>query len=108
MIGLVRGWRRIVLCAVSAIVVFVADGGAGWTQTVGPVIDLPDATGVIRLFSAAGPIGLPHPFAEDFGTNGRTCVTCHLPADGMSITPAGARARFDASDGLEPLFRTND
>ena len=96
------------LIAVSALVVFLGGRGAGWTQTVGPVIDVPSETGVTRLLSAAGPVELPHPFGQSLGTNGRMCVTCHLPTEGMSITPPGVRARFDASDGLDPIFRTND
>ncbi len=42
------------------------------------------------------------------GVNGRRCVTCHQPEQNMTITPAGVRARFDATQGNDPLFRTND
>jgi cytochrome c peroxidase len=91
-----------------ALFVVLARGGAGWTETAGPIADLPSDTGLIRLFSASGPITLPHPFAQDFGTNGRMCVVCHDPTEGMSITPAGVRARFDDSSGFDPIFRTND
>ncbi|HMH52050.1 MAG TPA: hypothetical protein VK548_17575 [Candidatus Acidoferrum sp.] len=87
---------------------FLLYGGAGWTQTVGPIADVPSETGVTRIFSSAGPINLPHPFAQDFGTNGRMCVVCHMPTDGMSVTPANLRARFDATNGFDPIFRTND
>lgn len=106
--GIVDGRRRRVLCAVLALIVFLAHGGAGWTETVGPVADVPNESGVTRLFSAAGPIEVPHPFAQGFGTNDRTCLSCHDPADGMSITPASVRARFEASAGFDPIFRTND
>jgi cytochrome c peroxidase len=96
------------LCAALVLVVFLAHAGAGSAQTVGPIADVPSETGVTRIFSSAGPINLPHPFAQDFGTNGRMCVVCHMPTDGMSITPANVRARFDATNGFDPLFRTND
>jgi len=50
--------------------------------------------------------------ADDFnaplGTNGRGCATCHAAAQAMSLTPAGAQARFDATDGTDPLFRPVD
>lgn len=50
--------------------------------------------------------------ADDFnaplGTNGRGCATCHAAAQSMSLTPAGAQARFDATDGTDPLFRPVD
>ena len=42
------------------------------------------------------------------GTNGRTCNTCHLASSAWSITPADVRAKFNATGGLEPIFRTND
>jgi hypothetical protein len=109
MIASIIGFRRRAMVgAVSALVVLLARGGAGWTETAGPVFDVAGETGVTRLFSAAGAVDLPHPFGQSFGTNGRMCVTCHSPTDGMVITPASIRARFDASSGLDPIFRTND
>ena len=49
-----------------------------------------------------------NPFFQELGTNGRTCATCHQPAQGWSITPVELRDRFDRTDGLDPIFRTND
>jgi hypothetical protein len=51
---------------------------------------------------------LDNPFFQPLGTNGRRCVTCHRPAQAWSVTPAELRARFDRSNGLEPIFRSND
>jgi hypothetical protein len=96
------------VCSILALVVFLAQSGPGWTETVGPVFDAANEAGVTRLFSAAGPVTVPHPFGQALGTNGRMCVTCHSPFDGMSLTPAGVRARFEASNGLDPLFSAND
>jgi len=42
------------------------------------------------------------------GTNGRSCVTCHDPSAGWTITPVQIRARFEASHGTDPLFRPFD
>jgi cytochrome c peroxidase len=56
----------------------------------------------------AGPLDPGNPFGQPLGTNGRACVTCHQQAEGFGITPAGIQARFDASAGLDPIFRTND
>lgn len=68
----------------------------------------PDPTGEIRTFSTAGGIDLNNPFFQSLGTNGRTCVTCHQPSDGWSVTPAHVQARFDLDGGLDPIFSTND
>ncbi|WP_394845079.1 hypothetical protein LZC95_49505 [Pendulispora brunnea] len=51
-----------------------------------------------------------NPFFHDFGSNGRTCGTCHQEAFGWSITPEFAQSRpvddelfaFDGSDCLAP------
>jgi hypothetical protein len=96
------------LCALSALVLLLGRGGVAWTETVGPTFDASNETGMTRLFSAAGPIEIPHPFGQSLGNNGRMCVTCHSPFDGMSITPVNLRARFDATGGLDPIFQTID
>jgi hypothetical protein len=49
-----------------------------------------------------------NPFFLDLGINGRRCVTCHEPATNMTVTPDGLRARFAATRGRDPIFRTND
>ena len=49
-----------------------------------------------------------NPFFLDLGINGRRCVTCHQPNQNMTVTPAGIRARFVATAGTDPIFRTND
>jgi cytochrome c peroxidase len=65
-------------------------------------------SGVAATYSTDGPIDLRNPFFADMGTNGRACVTCHQPADGWTVTPAGIKARFEATNGTDPIFRTND
>lgn len=54
------------------------------------------------------PVSANHPFFRGLGTNRRTCATCHVPADGWSVTPASVQARFRSSRGLDAIFRTND
>src|SRR5205823_4190800 len=51
-----------------------------------------------------------NPFFHNFGTNGRTCGTCHVASLGWTITPSDVRGRkttdpifvFDGSDCLPP------
>ncbi len=47
-------------------------------------------------------------FFTSFGTNGRTCGSCHTPTDGWTVIPAHIQQRFDQTGGLDPIFRTND
>jgi hypothetical protein len=67
-----------------------------------------NATGFGDTFFASGGNDTSNPFFASLGTNGRSCVNCHRQDQGWSITPAGVKARFDATDGQDPLFRTND
>jgi hypothetical protein len=67
-----------------------------------------NATGAAQTHSTAGRIDRRNPFFQDLGTNGRTCFTCHRPESGWTVTPAGIRERFEATRGLDPIFRTND
>jgi cytochrome c peroxidase len=69
----------------------------------------PNATGAARVVSVNGaPIDENNPFFQNLGVNGRRCVTCHQPAAAMTITPPQIQQVFNASQGLDPLFRLND
>ncbi len=49
-----------------------------------------------------------NPFFRNLGANGRTCNSCHKLEDGMGISAARIQAIFNASNGLDPIFRIND
>ena len=83
-------------------------GFAGAPGKLPKKLAFPNATGVSETYSTNGAIDLANPFFQVLGTNGRACVTCHAPADGWSVTPQSLRARFDATGGTDPIFRTND
>jgi cytochrome c peroxidase len=79
-----------------------ADGSRSQLRT-------PDQSGILETVSSSTPvIDLGNPFFKDLGTNGRACVTCHVPDQAWSITPTDVRHRFDTSDGTDPIFRTVD
>jgi hypothetical protein len=75
-----------------------------------------DATGVFTTVSAHGFIDLNNEFFQDLGTNGRRCVSCHIPTVGWTITPKQLKTVFDQTDGgkfedglgLGAVFRTVD
>ena len=67
-----------------------------------------DPTGEIRTFNATGAIDLNSAFFQSIGSNGRSCNTCHQPDQGWSVTPQQIHARFNASNGTDPIFRPND
>jgi cytochrome c peroxidase len=68
----------------------------------------PDASGWLRTFTPAGTIDTGNPFFQSLGTNGRSCNSCHRQAQGWTVTPAELQQRFAVTQGLDPIFRTND
>jgi hypothetical protein len=79
-------------------------------------VPIPNATGLTATISTSGSIDLTNEFFQDLGTNGRRCVSCHLPTAGWTITPEQVQAIFQATKGgelddgvgLGAMFRTND
>ena len=65
-------------------------------------------SGIARTYNVKGAVDFDNPFFQSLGTNGRSCGSCHQPADGWTIVPAHVQARFEATDGEDPVFRTND
>src|SRR5512140_2801091 len=70
--------------------------------------EYPNPSGTSRSFSANGALDLSNPFFQSLGSNGRACISCHQPGQGWTVTPAGIQQRFDATGGLDPIFRPND
>jgi len=68
----------------------------------------PNASGILETFSTKGDLDLSGPFFQSLGTNGRACITCHLPDQGWTISAQGVQERFRSTNGLDPIFRTND
>jgi len=58
-----------------------------------------DKTGVFTTVSAHGSIDLNNEFFQDLGSNGRRCVSCHVPTVGWTITPRQLQSVFEATDG---------
>jgi cytochrome c peroxidase len=67
-----------------------------------------DSSGWLSSYTTAGKIDLKNPFFKSLGTNGRSCVTCHMPTESWSITPRDVQQRFQSTDGKEPIFRPVD
>jgi hypothetical protein len=70
---------------------------------------LPNPFGAAATFNANGTkVDTTGDFFTSFGTNGRTCGSCHVPTDGWSIIPAHLQERFNQTAGLDPVFHNND
>jgi cytochrome c peroxidase len=97
----------VVLLALIGLIVTV-ESGAGEGPTLPNLFPFLNATGFSQTYSTAGKVDLSGPFFQSLGTNGRSCVSCHLPDQGWTIAAEQVQARFNFSDGLDPIFRTND
>ncbi|CAN5920287.1 hypothetical protein BH11MYX3_BH11MYX3_08410 [soil metagenome] len=79
-------------------------------------IPMLNADGYATSVSTTGKIDLTNAFFQDLGSNGRRCVSCHLPTAGWGITPSQVQDVFNATRGgelddglgLGAIFRTND
>jgi cytochrome c peroxidase len=97
--------------------------GAGITLlTVGALADTPptavaapagmqffhDPTGVLATLDVNGPINESGAFFQSLGTNGRSCATCHVADQAMSLSTKDIQKRFAATGGQDPLFAPVD
>jgi len=65
--------------------------------------------GEAAILNTGGPVVTKgHPFFEPIGENGRACVTCHQPANAMSISVDMIRRRWEETNGKDPLFAPVD
>jgi len=105
-----RGCVLAVLFCVSCVADVDILGGGDDSQvgTSAAAFGSKNATGFGDTFFASGSNDTSNPFFASLGTNGRACVSCHQQAEGWSITPAGVKSRFDATSGMDPIFRLND
>jgi cytochrome c peroxidase len=82
---------------------------AAEAQSLPNLYPFPNAAGVLETYNAGGqPIDLTGPFFQSLGTNGRSCGSCHRPAQGWSISADEVKARFESTHGLDPIFSAND
>ena len=65
-------------------------------------------SGFAATLSLSGVIDRTGPFFQSLGTNGRSCASCHVQAEGWTITPRGVQERFERTQGTDPIFRPND
>ena len=72
-------------------------------------LDYADPTGTVRLLLDNGPMATRgHPFFTALGPNGRACVTCHQPADAMSLSVADVQRQWMRKGAADPLFAALD
>ena len=95
---------RVTFLCVSAASVVVTSA-----QSLPNLFPLPNANGLLETYNINNQsISLSGAFFQSLGTNGRSCSSCHLPTEGWSVSAAEIQLRFLLTQGLDPIFRTND
>jgi len=67
-----------------------------------------DTTGTLATYTTAGQLDESTAFFQPLGSNQRSCVTCHQPAQAMSLNAATITALFTSSNGTDSLFTAFD
>lgn len=104
----------VVLCALGAAFAWASDTHKRWWspgegRAFPAELDYAAGSGTLRTVLAGGALETKgHPFFEPIGANGRACVTCHQPADAMSLSAASARERWAEAGATDPLFAAID
>jgi cytochrome c peroxidase len=93
-------------------------GGAAWAEEAGEhgapptpthnLVRFADPTGEIATFNIHGRINTQSAFFQSLGTNGRSCETCHVASQAMSLSAKGIQLRFAQTRGQDPLFAAID
>ena len=77
----------------------------GDARVLPPYVEYENGFGRLGIMNASGPISTDgHPFFEPLGTNGRACVSCHQPSDGMSLSVTTINQIWQVTRGTDPIF----
>lgn len=72
-------------------------------------VSAPNANGTLTTLNASGATPTKgHPFFTALGGNGRACITCHQPSDGMALSVNTIQQRWKTLGYRDPLFASID
>jgi hypothetical protein len=81
----------------------------GEGRTFPAALEYENPNGTLRLVLEGGALDTRgHPFFTAMGENGRACVTCHQPADAMSLSAQSVQRQWDRNGARDPLFAPGD
>ena len=112
--ALAVGWGALLSRATISAQTTAGNGSSAWIEA-GKGGRLPDEMtfanpeGRLGVLMTSGPMDTQgHPFFTPLGSNGRACVTCHQPANAMSLSVAALRERWRVTGGRDPVFAAID
>ncbi len=98
--------RRVIFSIVALMI--IATGSAIADVYLPNLFPFLDPTGLSGTYSSSGSVDLSGPFFQSFGTNGRSCGTCHQPSDAFGLSALDAQFRYFITRGKDPLFAQFD
>jgi hypothetical protein len=100
------------VCAASALLAQPAPSewwAPGDGRPLPAYVEYANSWGRLGIVNASGAVATAgHPFFAPLGTNGRACVSCHQPADGMSLALSSIVRRWHDTKGKDPIFAAID
>jgi cytochrome c peroxidase len=104
-----RADANVKLNLIASLVAIVLAATPSTAQSLPNLLPLPNGSGFVETYNINNTaIDLTGPFFQSLGTNGRSCSSCHRAAEAWSVSAAEIRLRFLLTQGLDPIFRTND
>ena len=82
--------------------------GSPSSQPPANALVTPDPSGTLQTNTPTGSIDRSNPFFQSLGSNGRSCDSCHRQAEGWTVSAAEVQQRFNATNGLDPIFSLVD
>ena len=112
--ALAVGWGALLSRATISAQTTARNGSSAWIEA-GKGGRLPgemtfaNPEGRLGVLITSGPVNTQgHPFFTPLGSNGRACVTCHQPANAMSLSVTALRERWRVTGGRDPVFAAID
>ncbi|HEX4274602.1 MAG TPA: hypothetical protein VHZ74_04575 [Bryobacteraceae bacterium] len=94
------------ICRISPLALALVVGASASSA---PELLFPDAAGSLATGRTDGrPVDLAGVFFQPLSSNGRSCGSCHRPAQGWTISAAEVKSRFETTKGLDPIFLPHD
>ena len=101
-----------IVTALASVIVF--DSGSNLVAKVSSMSDErqpnnlphPNPGGKAATFSTQGEVNLTGEYFQAQGTNGRSCVSCHIPDEAWSINPGTLQDLFDQTGGTQLIGET--
>ena len=100
-------WRLAAVAALLLAGATQAQQAARPLSHAGPLVTA-DPSGWLQTHAPGGSIDTANAFFQGFGSNGRSCDSCHRQAQGWTISPDELRRRFNQTNGTDPIFALVD